>query len=39
MIRKSSNPQEKEILIEQHALNTNQALLLHKHLCITFQKK
>lgn len=37
--RKTSNPIEKEILAEQHALNTNQTLLLHKHLCVTFQKK
>lgn len=37
--RKTSNPIEKEILAEQHALNTTQTLLLHKHLCVTFQKK
>jgi SAM-dependent methyltransferase len=39
MIRKASNPIEKEILEEQHALNLNQTLLLHKHLCMTFKKK
>jgi hypothetical protein len=39
MIRKASNPVEKEILEEQHALNINQTLLMHKHLCVTFQKK
>lgn len=36
--RKTSNLIEKEILAEQHTLNTNQTLLLHKHLCVTFQK-
>lgn len=39
MIRKTSNQEEKKILQEQHNLNTNQTLLLHKHLCVTFQKK
>jgi SAM-dependent methyltransferase len=39
MLRKTLNSIEKEILQEQHSLNTNRALLLHKHLCITFQKE
>jgi SAM-dependent methyltransferase len=39
MIRKASSPIVKEILEEQHELNINQTLLLHKHLCISFQKK
>ena len=36
--RKTSNPAEKEILAQQHALNINQTLLLHKHLCVGFRK-
>ena len=36
--RKTQNPKEKEVLKEQHTLNTNLTLLLHKHLCVTFQK-
>lgn len=39
MIRKTSSQQEKTIIQEQYTLNTNQTLLLHKHLCVTFQKK
>jgi 2-polyprenyl-3-methyl-5-hydroxy-6-metoxy-1,4-benzoquinol methylase len=39
MTRKTSNNQEKPILQEQHLLNTNTTLLLHKHLCVLFQKK
>ncbi len=37
--RKTSNPAEKNILAQQHALNTNQTLLLHKHLCVGFRKE
>jgi SAM-dependent methyltransferase len=36
--RKTSKSEEKAILRKQHALNTNLTVLLHKHLCITFQK-
>jgi SAM-dependent methyltransferase len=38
LARKTSNLHEKDILREQHLLNTKQTLLLHKHLCILFQK-
>lgn len=38
LARKTSNQQEKAILLQQHQLNTNQTVLLHKHLCILFQK-
>lgn len=37
--RKSSNMLEKEILLKQHQLNTNQIVLLQKHLCVVFRKK
>lgn len=36
--RKALNTKEKTILREQHALNTNLTVLLHKHLCIAFKK-
>ncbi|AFK03239.1 Methyltransferase type 11 [Emticicia oligotrophica DSM 17448] len=39
MLRKTQNEVEKQILKEQHALNTNLTLLLHKHLCVSFQKR
>jgi 2-polyprenyl-3-methyl-5-hydroxy-6-metoxy-1,4-benzoquinol methylase len=39
LVRKTSNLQEKEILLQQHQLNTNQTVLLHKHLCISFRKE
>lgn len=39
LARKTSNLQEKEILLQQHQLNTNQTVLLHKHLCILFRKE
>lgn len=38
LVRKTSNSQEKEILLQQHQLNTNQTVLLHKHLCILLRK-
>lgn len=38
LVRKTSNLREKEILLQQHQLNTNQTVLLHKHLCILFKK-
>jgi ubiquinone/menaquinone biosynthesis C-methylase UbiE len=37
--RKSSNMLEKKIILQQHQLNTNHTVLLHKHLCIIFRKK
>lgn len=36
--KKASKSEEKVILREQHALNTNLTVLLHKHLCIAFRK-
>jgi SAM-dependent methyltransferase len=39
LARKTAGPQEKQILREQHSLNTNPTVLLHKHLCITFRKE
>lgn len=38
LARKTSNQQEKAILLQQHQLNTNQTVLLHKHLCAVFRK-
>ena len=38
LARKTLNLQEKEILWQQHQLNTNRTVLLHKHLCILFRK-
>ena len=38
LARKTSNLQEKEILLQQHQLNTNRTVLLYKHLCILFRK-
>ncbi|WP_394992441.1 class I SAM-dependent methyltransferase [Emticicia sp.] len=37
--RKTSNLKEKAILLQQHQLNSNQTVLLHKHLCILFRKE
>ncbi len=34
----TSNNRERNILLEQHKLNTNRIVLLHKHLCILFRK-
>jgi SAM-dependent methyltransferase len=39
LARKTSNVQEKAILAEQHRVNINQTVLLHKHLCVVFKKK
>jgi len=39
LIRKTSNQLEKEILLQQHQLNINRTLLLHKHLCVAFRKE
>ncbi len=39
LVRKTSNLQEKIILHEQHALNTNRTVLLHKHFCGVFRKE
>ncbi len=39
LARKTSNLQEKTILVAQHQLNTNQTVLLHKHLCVIFRKE
>ncbi len=39
LARKTSNLQEKEILLQQHQLNINRTVLLHKHLCILFRKR
>lgn len=38
MAKKSHSTQEKEILREQHQLNTHPTVLFHKHLCIVFSK-
>jgi SAM-dependent methyltransferase len=38
LAKKTTDPQEKTILQQQHLLNTHPTVLLHKHLCIAFRK-